>query len=157
MQVSLEGGATNDQIRVVGAANYGGTLQLAKIGAPALTNGASFKLFNAGSFSGNFASVADASGVTWSFTPATGIATVLSVPPTTATYPTNITFTLTGSQLTLAWPATHLGWDVQTNAVDVGDSSAWFTVPGSAAVTQMDFSVDPGQTQVFYRLHYLAP
>jgi hypothetical protein len=75
MDVSLDGGATNDLIRVVGAMTYGGTLQITNIGATALTNGASFKLFNNGSFSGNFATISGSPGV-WSFNPTNGIATV---------------------------------------------------------------------------------
>ena len=80
MDVSLDGGATNDLIRVVGAMTYGGTLQITNIGATALTNGASFKLFNNGSFSGNFATISGSPGV-WSFNPTNGIATVSGLTP----------------------------------------------------------------------------
>jgi fibronectin-binding autotransporter adhesin len=100
MDVSLVGGATNDLIRVVGAMNYGSaTLQITNIGATALTNGASFKLFNNGSFSGNFATVSDASGVTWSFNPTNGVATVVSVP--VASKPIITSIGLSGTTLTL--------------------------------------------------------
>ena len=82
MDVSLDTGATNDFIRVVGMNNYAGTLQLANIGVTALTNGASFKLFSNGSFGGNFASISGSPGpgMSWSFNPTNGIATVVSVP-----------------------------------------------------------------------------
>ncbi len=100
MDVSLVGGATNDLIRVVGAMNYGSaTLQITNIGATALTNGASFKLFSNGSFSGNFATVSDASGVTWSFNPTNGVATVVSVPAKPVPYITYIS--LSGTTLTI--------------------------------------------------------
>jgi hypothetical protein len=79
MDVSLVGGATNDLIKVSGLMTYGGTLQLTNIGVTALTNGASFKLFNNGSFSGNFATVSGSPGEVWSFNPTNGVATVVSV------------------------------------------------------------------------------
>jgi fibronectin-binding autotransporter adhesin len=84
MDVSLDAGVTNDFIRVVGLNNYAGTLQLANIGAAPLTNGASFQLFSNGSFGGNFASISGSpgAGMSWSFNPTNGIATVVSVPKT---------------------------------------------------------------------------
>jgi len=48
---------TNDIAKVVGALTNGGTLIVTNIGAGTLTNGDSFKLFNAGSYSGAFSKV----------------------------------------------------------------------------------------------------
>jgi autotransporter-associated beta strand protein len=76
VDVSLDGGATNDMIKVTGTATYAGTLQISKIGATALTNGAAFKLFSAGNYSGNFTTVSGPTGSTWSFNPINGVATV---------------------------------------------------------------------------------
>ncbi len=73
-----------------------------------------------------------------------------------ATNPTNITVTVTGGLLTLAWPPDHLGWSlqVQTNALTTGLGNNWVTIPGSETVNTTNFPVDPAQPAVFYRLIY---
>jgi autotransporter-associated beta strand protein len=45
---------TNDLVNVMGALSEGGTLNVSNIGAAALANGDSFKLFNAAGYSGSF-------------------------------------------------------------------------------------------------------
>lgn len=67
--------------------------------------------------------------------------------------PTNITSTVSGNQLTLSWPASHLGWDLQTNSVGIAAANAWFTYPGSFNTNQIIVTIDPSRTNVFYRLH----
>ena len=47
---------TNDQFQVAGTLNYGGTLMVTNLGGT-FVSGDSFKLFNAGSYSGNFSSL----------------------------------------------------------------------------------------------------
>ena len=46
----------------------------------------------------------------------------LSVVSTIASYPTNISYSVSGGVLTITWPATHLGWILQnqTNSLSVG-------------------------------------
>lgn len=71
--------------RVVGLSHlvYGGTLVLSNV-AGTLLAGQSFQLFQATNTSGSFASLSPASpgpGLAWSFHPATGTLSVLSVPP----------------------------------------------------------------------------
>jgi fibronectin-binding autotransporter adhesin len=80
MDISLDSGITNDLIRTTGSNTYAGTLQIASIGATALTNGASFKLFSSATFSGNFASISGSAGtgLGYSFNPTNGILTVVS-------------------------------------------------------------------------------
>jgi autotransporter-associated beta strand protein len=65
---------------------------------------------------------------------------------------TNITFTVSGSTLTLNWPASYIGWLLQSNAVSLANPSQWFLVPGSAAVNQEIITVNPAKTNVFYRM-----
>ena len=48
---------TNDFVKIFGALTNGGTLIVTNIGVATLTNGDSFKLFNAASYSGSFANV----------------------------------------------------------------------------------------------------
>ncbi len=153
MDVSLDGGTTNDLIRVVGTNNYAGILQIANIGVTPLANGSAFKLFNNGSFSGNFASISGSpgSGLAWSFNPTNGIATVVAG---TATNPTNIAFSVSGSQMTLTWPSDHLGWTLQTqtNTLGVGISTNWVDVSGSSSSTTNVVTIHPNAPAVFYRL-----
>lgn len=81
MDVDMDTGtASNDVIAVLGTNSYAGTLLLTNMGVTALTVGESFHVFNNAHFTGNFATVNGTGGVTWTFNPATGIATVASVP-----------------------------------------------------------------------------
>lgn len=70
--------------------------------------------------------------------------------------PTNITSSVTGNQLTISWPGSHLGWilQTQTNDLSTGISSNWFDVPGSEAATQSVITIDPVNPTVFFRLRY---
>ena len=72
-----------------------------------------------------------------------------------STNPTNITAVVSGgNSLNLSWPADHLGWllQVQTNAINIGLSTNWVTIPGSDAVTSLALPIDPANGTVFYRL-----
>ncbi len=144
---------TNDVLRVTGALNYGGTLAVVNLGG-ALGAGDSFTLFQAGSISGNFAAYSLPtlnSGLGWSTTNLN--IGILSVVQTVNVSPTNLTSSVTGSTLSLAWPTDHTGWrlQLQTNALDSG---GWLDAPGSAATNQMNFDIDPANGSVFYRLIY---
>jgi hypothetical protein len=54
----------------------------------------------------------------------------------------------------LSWPADHTGWLLQSNALGLTTTSAWFTIPGSSATDQMTFTPDATQTNVFFRMLY---
>ena len=70
--------------------------------------------------------------------------------------PTNITSSVTGDQLTITWPESHLGWilQAQTNDLSTGIGSNWFDVSGSEAGTQSVLTIDPVNPTVFFRLRY---
>lgn len=57
MEVSRSPVTTNDQAQVAGSLFYGGTLVITNVGSSSLAAGDSFKLFNAGSYSGLFANI----------------------------------------------------------------------------------------------------
>lgn len=83
----------------------------------------------------------------------------VSVTSTVSTTPFDITNSVTGNQLTLSWPANHIGWRLlaQTNSLSTGlntNISDWFTVPGSTTVDQMNFTINPTNGVVFYRMVY---
>ena len=71
-----------------------------------------------------------------------------------ATNPTNIVFSVSGGNLSLSWPADHLGWflQVQTNALSKGISTNWVDVAGSSGVTNVIVPVSPANPTVFYRM-----
>lgn len=71
--------------------------------------------------------------------------------------PTNISFALTGGTLTLFWPATHTGWQLQTqtNPTTAGLGTNWFTLLGSTDTNAWQMSVIPtSNNNVFFRLAY---
>jgi len=144
---------TNDQLRVVGALNYGGTLIVTNLDGQ-LWAGDSFKIFDALGSSGAFSSTnlpALPNGFYWQWSPNTG---TLGVESTVALNPIYITPVLNGSQLELNWPEAHMGWRLlsQTNDLATGLSPTWFEVPGSQDTNQMFFPILPQNPSVFYQL-----
>jgi 4-phytase/acid phosphatase len=71
--------------------------------------------------------------------------------PYTAVNPTNITASVSGKTLTIAWPADHLGWilQAQTNGLSTGQ---WFDLPGSSDLNSVAHPIAPANAAVFYRL-----
>ena len=71
----------------------------------------------------------------------------------------NVTSSVSGPTLTLAWPATHLGYELQTqtNSASTGLGSTWFTVPGSSSTNSINLNIDPANPTVFFRLLYMFP
>lgn len=65
--------------------------------------------------------------------------------------PTNITYTVSGTTMTMHWPAGQ-GWLLQSNSIGLMNTSAWQTVTG--ATPPYPLSISPNQTNVFYRLKY---
>jgi autotransporter-associated beta strand protein len=78
----------------------------------------------------------------------------LLVASTIASNSTNINFTISGGTLTLTWPADHLGWIAQSNAVDLSLSNFWFDIAGSQTATNLVIPINPAAPQVYYRLRY---
>jgi uncharacterized protein with beta-barrel porin domain len=78
----------------------------------------------------------------------------IAVIPGTAAYPTNLTYSVSGNTLTITWPATHLGWILQsqTNSLSIGIANNWVDVAGSQDVTQESMPINPANPAVFYRL-----
>jgi len=75
---------------------------------------------------------------------------VAGMTPSTSVNPT-VTLSVTGSSLSLSWPADHLVWYAQSNSVSVATSSAWFDIPGSQSGTSLNITVDP-RKNVYFRL-----
>ncbi len=150
--------ATNDSVALTtGTINYGGTLVISTnlMASTTLGLGDSFQLFSVPAHSGNFTSVVGTpgTGLGWSFNPANGKVTVVN---SLASNPTNITFNVTGSTMTLSWPTDHLGWllQSQTNSLTTGLGTNWVDVSGSSAVTSVNLPIVPANPTVFYRLRH---
>jgi autotransporter-associated beta strand protein len=159
MELNKTAAWTNDVIRCSGTVTYGGALVVTNLSASALALGNRFPLFSAPTRSGTFASItypALAAGLGWTNKLAwDGSIEVVQVVNTT---PTNVSYSVSGGQLTLAWPVDHTGWrlEAQTNALSTGLNPAgvWATVPNSTATNQIVIPVDPTTPTVFYRLVY---
>jgi len=151
----VEVNSTNGQSDLVqGVTNltYGGSLVVSNVAGIQPTNGQTFQLFTVpATFAGNFSSITPAltGGNAWSFNPTNG---VLSVASSTASYATNISFSVTGGTLALTWPATHLGWWAQSNSLGLASPSNWFDIPGSSSLTNLNIIPSSSRTNVFYRL-----
>jgi autotransporter-associated beta strand protein len=65
-----------------------------------------------------------------------------------------LTNRVSGSALTLTWPADHLGWTLQTNSVGLAATNQWFAYPGSASLTSVTINMIPANAGVFFRLVY---
>jgi autotransporter-associated beta strand protein len=148
--------ATNDQLIVSGAVNYGGTLYITNL-AGTLKAGDSFNLVTGNSsWSGGFSAITGTPAGTnnvWSFNPTNG---VLSVVASVNTQPTNLIATVSGGSLILSWPADHTGWTLQaqTNALTGGLGTNWVDVTGSAQVNVVTNVINPTNGAVFYRMIY---
>ena len=73
--------------------------------------------------------------------------------------PTHLTPVLSGTNLTISWPADHIGSTllVQTNRVNFGvsaNTNDWMRLPTSSATNNMVIPIQPGSTGGYYRLVY---
>jgi autotransporter-associated beta strand protein len=150
MEISKAAG-TNDSVAGLTSVSYNGTLTVTNLGG-ILVGGESYQLFSATGHTGNFSAtnlpVLDP-GLKWVWTPAGG---TLSVAASYATTSTNISYSVSGSSLTLTWPESHLGWYAQSNAVNLADTNYWFNIAGSETATNLVITVNPAAPKVFYRL-----
>jgi autotransporter-associated beta strand protein len=151
---------SNDTFSVSGVlTNTGaGTLTVSNLG-PALAIGNQFTVFSE-AVSNGAALTVTGGGANWTnYLAVNGSIQVLSLVSVTASYPTNMSFRVGGGILTIGWPATHLGWILQsqTNALTVGlttPSNTWFDVSGSSTVTNEAININPAKPTVFYRLRH---
>ena len=142
-----------------GVLTNGGTLTVNNLGAP-LQAGDAFQLFSAPGYAGAFAVTnlpSLNSGLAWSNSLAVNGS--LAVVSTVSLVPTNILWSVSGTNLTLSWPPDHTGWRllVQTNNLANGisaNTNDWGTVAGSQQTNQMTLPVDPTLPLEFYRLIY---
>ncbi|MDB6018241.1 MAG: hypothetical protein JWR19_2730 [Pedosphaera sp.] len=148
---------TSDRLNtILGTITGGGTLLVTNIG-PALQAGDTFQLFS--SAVSGFTTVnlpgTNSFGNTYNWTnklALNGSIQILTVVPANP-LPGKIQFNVSGNTLSLSWP-TNAGWllQAQTNALNVGLSTNWVTVPGSDLMTGTNITINPTDGVVFYRL-----
>ena len=94
-------------------------------------------------------------GLAWN-TSALATSGTLSVVTAINASPTKLTSSVSGSELTLSWPADHTGWVLQgqTNAPGKGLGTNWVTVSGSSTTNSATMNINPATGSVFYRLVY---
>jgi hypothetical protein len=83
----------------------------------------------------------------------------ITVTDSVNTTPTNIGAAVSGTNLTLSWPADHIGWRLlaQTNNLAHGvsrNANDWGTVANSASTNVVTIPIDPIKPAEFYRLVY---
>jgi autotransporter-associated beta strand protein len=145
---------SNDLMVVAGGlVNTGtGTVTVKNLG-PDLKVGDKFVLFS-GPVSGGSAFTVTGAGSTWqNDLEVDGSIMALTVTPQVNTNPPVIQMSVSGSTLSLAWP-TNKGWTLLTNSVAVNASSQWYTFPGSASLTNVNFTINSAKTNVFFRMVY---
>jgi len=145
---------TNDLVRELTSVTYGGILTLSNL-AGTITPSSAFKLFNANSYSGAFATLVPLNpgpSLAWNTNTLTTDGTLRVV----STTPVTMAKVISSGALTLSWPIDHTGWrlQVQTNSLSIGLSTNWSGVPNSLVTNRMIFTVDPAVGCVFYRLVY---
>jgi autotransporter-associated beta strand protein len=142
----------NTSVVAGGNVTYGGVLKIATNGT--FTAGQQFQLFSgAGAASASsFASISGnpGSGLAFSFT--NGVLSVVSAGPTG---PSVITNSISGSTLTLTWPAGQ-GWRLegQTNSLSTGLSPTGWSIMSGVSDGSAIITTDPAKPTVFYRLVY---
>jgi autotransporter-associated beta strand protein len=153
---------TNDLLVVTGTLTGGGSLVVTNVG-PDIINGSKFKLFSQpvtgfSSVTLPAANPSNTSVYSWNNTLATdgSIQLVTGGTSPVNTNSTNIVAKVSGSILTLSWPADHIGWrlQAQSNSLSVGLYTNWVTVAGSSATDSVVVPMDVNNGSVFYRLVY---
>ena len=77
--------------------------------------------------------------------------------PTIPSTPTNIVWNVSGGgggALSLSWPTDYLGWvlQAQSNGLNVGLTSAWHDMEGTAGITATNLALNTTNPAVFFRL-----
>jgi len=147
-----------DKVSGITDVTFNGVLTVTNIGGTShLTNGTTFRLFEANTYSGIFiaTNLPVLGGVTWD-TSALGSSGSIKAVLSINTSPTNVVAAFTSTNIDLQWPQDHTGWrlQAQTNGPGVGLTTNWSTVVNSSSTNHVLISIDPNAGSGFYRLIY---
>jgi autotransporter-associated beta strand protein len=154
-----KGSANNDVLQGISQLTYAGTLVVTNLSGT-LAVGDSFRIFAAANYAGSFSAINPAipgAGLAWDTTQLATSGTLgIKVGTIINPNPTNVIASVTGTNLTLGWPADHTGWTLQaqTNSLAAGISANWVDVVGSSTTNQVIFPLNSGNGCVFFRLRY---
>lgn len=81
-----------------------------------------------------------------------GTLIIAGTQPNVSLVPTNIVAAFSANDLTLSWPADHIGWQLQMQTN--GLSTNWVNVANSALTNLVTLPIDTQQAAVFFRLIY---
>ena len=150
MDVAKDLSPSNDVAIVTGALTYGGTLSpTTNLNVTSsFVAGDTFRIFPPGG-SGNFSAISGSPGpgLAWSFSPATGILSVVvpsSAPPT-------LGVSISGSVLTFTWTDATFHLQAQTNSLSAGLRINWANYPGGTT-SPVNVTINPANPTVFFRL-----
>jgi hypothetical protein len=151
---SLSPSQSNDVVSVSGtitanAVNGSGTIVVTNAG-PAINSGDTFKIFNkAVGGAGTFNIIGG--GVNWNNNLAVdGSITATTVSTGPSTNPTNITFSVSGTNMSFSWPLDHLGWYLQMNTNLT--SNSWRTIFGTQNHTNNSANIVTNNLIEFFRM-----
>lgn len=152
---------TNNSDHIVGltSVTMGGTLIVTNYGT-SFVAGDAFPVFSATTYLTNGLNIVPAApgpNLAWD-TSTLGADGRLRVISTLVinTNPVPMEFSISGNNLTLSWPADHMGWELQaqTNSLSVGISTNWAPVSGSTGEDSVVIPISLTNGSVFYRLVY---
>jgi autotransporter-associated beta strand protein len=159
--MEINRGAAPNSDRVVApsvVAASGAIITVTNIGTPNLAFQDSFKLLSTPlSGSGYTLNLPALPNSNLYWTNKLGIDGTIEVAAIVNPLPPTIGVSRIGNQLTLSWPPDHRGWTLLTNSVGVTASGSWFPYPSSDTLTNITLTLDPAQTNVFYKLVYPYP
>ena len=137
IEVNKSASPNSDKVTVSGSLNNTGTgtVTVTNLG-PALAQGDSFSLFNGKAVANGGALTVTGAGAIWNNKLA--IDGTIEVQSVIATTPTNISYSLSGTNLTLSWPPNYLTWILQSNAVGVAARHQWLPCPTPASHLHRD-------------------
>jgi len=160
MKIDRAASPASDQLNASSVTvNSGASLNVSNLGSTNFVAGDTFNLFSSpvtGSFTAvNLPSLPNP-GLYWTNRLAiNGTIAVVSTVTVSANSP-YLTNSFSGGNLSLSWPADHVGWvlQVQTNSLGAGLGTNWVDVPGSATTNAVFIPGSLGNGAVFYRLKY---
>ncbi len=150
---SLSPAQSNDVVSVTGTLSGSGTGTLTVSNAgPAIVVGDKFKLFNK-AVTGAGSMAVTGAGMNWQNNLAVdGSITALSVNTGPVTNPTNLTFSVVGTNFSFSWPSDHLGWFLQAKTNSLLTTNGWADVAGSSATTNVLVPINKNFPMQFFRM-----
>jgi len=77
----------------------------------------------------------------------------LLVAQTVPNTPTSISYSVSGSTMTISWPPNYAGWILQDNT-NLNNGSGWLDIPGTGSVVSTNLLMNQKTPAIFFRLRY---